>query len=58
MLAINEIERSPYTEPIVLKTQEEAPIEAPHNVQVHAGKGELIVTWQVIVYILYSWGRI
>jgi len=48
MQAINEIERSAYTEAIVLKTQEEAPTEAPSNVQVQTGgESELIVTWQV-----------
>jgi len=48
MQAINEIERSSYTEPIVLKTQEEAPTESPSNVQVHTGgESELVVTWQV-----------
>ncbi|XP_039965640.1 Down syndrome cell adhesion molecule-like protein Dscam2 isoform X1 [Bactrocera tryoni] len=48
MQAINEIERSPFTDPIVLKTQEEAPTEAPSNVQVQTGgESELIVTWQI-----------
>lgn len=48
MLVVNEIARSPYTDPIVIKTQEEAPTEAPHNIQVHTGNvGELIVTWQI-----------
>ncbi|KAH8340543.1 hypothetical protein KR059_000756, partial [Drosophila kikkawai] len=48
MQAINEIERSAYTEAIVLKTQEEAPTEAPSNVQVQTGgENELIVTWQI-----------
>lgn len=48
MLAVNEIERSAYTEAIVIKTQEEAPTEAPQNVQVETGNpGELIITWQV-----------
>uniref|UniRef100_A0A1A9UEN4 Fibronectin type-III domain-containing protein n=1 Tax=Glossina austeni TaxID=7395 RepID=A0A1A9UEN4_GLOAU len=48
MQAINEIERSTFTDPIVLKTQEEAPTEAPSNVQVQTGgERELIVTWQV-----------
>ncbi|XP_022215231.2 Down syndrome cell adhesion molecule-like protein Dscam2 isoform X3 [Drosophila obscura] len=48
MQAINEIERSAYTEAIVLKTQEEAPTEAPSNVQVQTGgESELIVTWQI-----------
>lgn len=49
MLAINEIERSSFTDPIVIKTREEAPVEAPLNIQVQSGGiGELIVTWQVI----------
>lgn len=48
MLVVNEIARSPYTDAIVIKTQEEAPTEAPNNIQVQAGSvGELIVTWQV-----------
>lgn len=48
MLAVNEIEKSSYTDPLVIKTQEEAPMEAPHNVQVQTGgMGELIVSWQV-----------
>jgi len=52
MLAINEIERSTYTDVIVIKTQEEAPTEAPQNVQVQTGGiGELIVTWQVIFFL-------
>lgn len=48
MVAVNEIERSGFTDPIVVKTLEEAPIEAPQNVQVQTGSiGELIVTWQL-----------
>ncbi|XP_017969064.1 Down syndrome cell adhesion molecule-like protein Dscam2 isoform X1 [Drosophila navojoa] len=48
MQAINEIERSAFTEAIVLKTQEEAPTEAPSNVQVQTGgESELIITWQI-----------
>lgn len=48
MFAINEIERSSFTEPIVVKTQEEAPTEPPMNIQVQTGgAGELIVTWQL-----------
>lgn len=48
MQAINEIERSEFTDPIILKTQETAPTEAPSNVQVQSGdEGELVVTWQV-----------
>ncbi|CAK1540390.1 unnamed protein product [Leptosia nina] len=45
--AINQIDRSAYTEPVVVKTQEEAPSEAPSNVQVSAGgPGELQVSWR------------
>lgn len=48
MLVVNEIAKSPYTDAIVIKTQEEAPTEAPSSIQVQAGSvGELIVTWQV-----------
>jgi Down syndrome cell adhesion protein len=48
MLVVNEIARSPYTDAIVIKTQEEAPTEAPHNIQVQSSSvGELIVTWQL-----------
>lgn len=48
MLVVNEIARSPYTDAIVIKTQEEAPTEAPSNIQVQAGAvAELIVTWKV-----------
>lgn len=47
MLAINNIDHSSYTEAVVVKTQEEAPVEFPHNVNVKAvGQGELFVTWQ------------
>ncbi|CAH2050967.1 unnamed protein product, partial [Iphiclides podalirius] len=45
--AINEIDRSAYTEPVVVKTQEEAPSEAPSNVHVTpGGPGELHVSWR------------
>lgn len=49
MLVVNEIAHSPYTDPIVIKTQEEAPMDAPHNVHVQPGTvgGELIITWQI-----------
>lgn len=48
MLAVNEIERSSFTEPVVIKTREEAPTEAPQSIHVQSGGvGELIVTWQV-----------
>lgn len=48
MLAVNEIERSSFTEPVVIKTREEAPTEAPQSIHVQSGAvGELIVTWQV-----------
>lgn len=47
MLAVNEIEKSSYTDAIVIKTQEESPMEAPHNIQVQTGgMGELIISWQ------------
>ncbi|XP_049878899.1 Down syndrome cell adhesion molecule-like protein Dscam2 [Pectinophora gossypiella] len=45
--AINQIDRSAFTEPVVVKTQEEAPSEAPTNVHVTAGgAGELLVSWR------------
>jgi Down syndrome cell adhesion molecule len=48
MLVVNEIARSPYTDPITIKTQEEAPTEAPSGIQIVAvNPGELIVTWQI-----------
>jgi Down syndrome cell adhesion molecule len=48
MLVVNEIARSPYTEAIVIKTQEEAPTEPPSGIQIVAvNPGELIVTWQI-----------
>lgn len=48
MLAVNEIERSEFTDPTVIKTREEAPMEVPQNIQVQPGGiGELIITWQV-----------
>lgn len=48
MLVINEIAKSPFTDSILIKTQEEAPTEAPHNIQVQTGNiGELIITWQL-----------
>lgn len=47
MLAVNEIEKSSFTDPIIIKTQEEAPLEAPHVIQVQTGgMGELIVSWR------------
>lgn len=46
--AVNEIESSQFTETIIVRTQEEAPMEPPQNVQVQAGGiGELIVTWNL-----------
>ncbi|XP_053686439.1 cell adhesion molecule Dscam2 [Sabethes cyaneus] len=48
MLAINEIACSSFTDQLVVKTQEEAPTEAPTNLKVKpGGPGELIVTWQI-----------
>ncbi|KAI5636739.1 immunoglobulin i-set domain-containing protein [Phthorimaea operculella] len=45
--AINQIDRSEFTEPVVVKTQEEAPSEAPTNIHVTpGGPGELHVTWR------------
>ncbi|CAG9581989.1 unnamed protein product, partial [Danaus chrysippus] len=45
--AINQIDRSAFTEPVVVKTQEEAPSEAPSGVSVSAGAaGELHVSWR------------
>lgn len=50
MLAINEIEKSEFTDPIVFKTQEEAPTQSPQNVQVLIEKpNQLIVTWKVML---------
>lgn len=47
MVAVNEIERSGYTDPIIVRTQEEAPSSAPINVHVQAlSSTELIVTWK------------
>lgn len=48
MLVVNEIARSPYTDPVVIKTQEEAPTEPPSGIQIQSiNAGELIVTWQI-----------
>lgn len=48
MAAVNEIESSAFTDTIVVRTQEEAPTEAPINVQVQTGDiGELIVHWSL-----------
>ncbi|XP_041974799.1 Down syndrome cell adhesion molecule-like protein Dscam2 isoform X2 [Aricia agestis] len=45
--AANAIERSAFTEPVVVKTQEEAPSAAPGGVTVSAGAaGELAVSWR------------
>lgn len=45
--AINQIDTSAYTEPVVVKTQEEPPSEAPTNVHVTpGGPGELHVSWR------------
>ncbi|XP_063973280.1 cell adhesion molecule Dscam1 isoform X2 [Diachasmimorpha longicaudata] len=47
IFAINSIDISEPTDPVVAKTQEEAPTEPPQNVKVQsAGPGELIVHWQ------------
>ncbi|XP_061709196.1 cell adhesion molecule Dscam2 isoform X4 [Cydia pomonella] len=45
--AVNQIDRSAYTEPVVVKTQEEAPSEPPTNVHVTpGGPGELHAAWR------------
>lgn len=55
MLAVNEIEHSPFTDPVVIKTREEAPIESPQNLQAQSGEmGEIIITWQVIYHFFFS----
>ncbi|EFN71841.1 Down syndrome cell adhesion molecule [Camponotus floridanus] len=47
IFAINSIDASGPTEPVVAKTQEEAPTESPQNIKVQpAGPGELMVSWQ------------
>ncbi|XP_015187903.1 PREDICTED: Down syndrome cell adhesion molecule-like protein Dscam2 isoform X4 [Polistes dominula] len=47
VFAINSIDASAPTEPVVAKTQEEAPTESPQNIKVQsAGPGELAVSWQ------------
>ncbi|XP_033228370.1 Down syndrome cell adhesion molecule-like protein Dscam2 [Belonocnema kinseyi] len=47
VFAINNIEASAPTDPVVAKTQEEAPTEPPQDIKVKsAGPGELIVIWQ------------
>ncbi|XP_043491862.1 Down syndrome cell adhesion molecule-like protein Dscam2 isoform X4 [Polistes fuscatus] len=47
IFAINSIDASAPTEPVVAKTQEEAPTESPQNIKVQsAGPGELAVSWQ------------
>ncbi|XP_066587504.1 cell adhesion molecule Dscam1 isoform X2 [Prorops nasuta] len=47
VFAINSIDASSPTEPVVAKTQEEAPTEPPQNIKVQsAGPGELMVSWQ------------
>ncbi|CAH0727689.1 unnamed protein product, partial [Brenthis ino] len=47
LAAINQIDSSDFTEPVVVKTQEEAPSEAPNSVSVSAGAaGELLVAWR------------
>ncbi|XP_053986908.1 cell adhesion molecule Dscam2 isoform X2 [Hylaeus volcanicus] len=47
IFAINSIDVSAPTDPVVAKTQEEAPTEPPQNIKVQsAGPGELVVSWQ------------
>lgn len=46
--AVNTIGESEYSEPVIVKTMEEAPSDSPHNVQVQAtAPGELLVKWKV-----------
>lgn len=48
MLAVNSIDQSPFTEPLIVKTQEEEPSEPPQDVQVEpVGPGELFLAWKV-----------
>lgn len=48
MLAVNSIDQSAFTEPVVAKTQEEKPSEAPRDLQIEAaGPGELFLSWNV-----------
>lgn len=48
MLAVNSIDQSPFTEAVMVKTQEEEPSEAPKDVHVEAtGPGELLLSWSV-----------
>ncbi|GBO98925.1 Down syndrome cell adhesion molecule homolog [Eumeta japonica] len=47
LAAYNQIDRSAYAEPVVVKTQEEAPSEPPTQVHVTpGGPGELHVSWR------------
>lgn len=47
MLAVNSIDQSYFTKPLIVKTQEEEPSEPPQEVQVESvGPGELSITWQ------------
>lgn len=48
MLAVNSIDQSYFTEPLIVKTQEEEPSEAPQDVHVESvGSGELYITWKL-----------
>lgn len=47
MLALNTIDQSPFTEDVIVKTQEEEPSEPPKDVTVEAvDAGELFLTWK------------
>ncbi|XP_049771417.1 Down syndrome cell adhesion molecule-like protein Dscam2 [Schistocerca cancellata] len=47
MLAMNTIEASIFTEPLIVKTQEEAPVGPPQDVRAETiGPDELLITWK------------
>lgn len=48
MAAVNSIDMSAFTEPIIVKTQEEEPSEAPTDVKIQSvGPGEIFLTWSI-----------
>lgn len=48
MLAVNSIDQSAFTEPVIVKTQEEEPSEPPRDFHVDAaGPGELSLSWKI-----------
>lgn len=50
LAAVNAIGKSEYSEPLIVKTLEEAPSDPPHNVQMQAtAPGELLVKWKVTI---------